>query len=277
VTPQGHRRRRTSPAECHAFNAIWWAPALVRASLDHSRAPAGRGDPAGRCDAAAGASRRCALHRGNPNSRPIEPPGEGNQPERHPCVSSLSQRQSSQSPLCFQPRLRPRRSSAARSSRMANVGTAKSTHPRVRPRGDIGDRARKRRAVPRVEGERHHLGKRHRLRRRPRAVGSNVAMCGQAATPLSGGEAGGAPPDSLTQSRQKSLNRFGAKGRMCEKSGVLHRPARSALVEHRVETLAGQRIFGLALGYRTLSTQSPRIRACRHARIRWLHPRRCAR
>jgi hypothetical protein len=35
---------------------------------------------------------------------------------------------------------------------MANAGSRQSTHPRVRPPGDIGDRARKRRAAP-VEGE----------------------------------------------------------------------------------------------------------------------------
>ena len=49
----------------------------------------------------------------------------------------------------------------------------------VRPRGDIGDRARKRRAAPDVEGEerhqlrdRHQLEERHQLRRRPHDVGS---------------------------------------------------------------------------------------------------------
>ena len=55
----------------------------------------------------------------------------------------------------------------------ANAGSRQSTHPRVTPRGGIGDRARKRRAAPDVEGrEPHQLG------RRPRAVSSDMAFRG---------------------------------------------------------------------------------------------------
>jgi hypothetical protein len=55
---------------------------------------------------------------------------------------------------------------------MANAGSRQSTHPRVTPRGDIGDRVRKRRATPDVEGR-----ERHQLRRR-RAVSSDVDTSG---------------------------------------------------------------------------------------------------
>jgi hypothetical protein len=52
---------------------------------------------------------------------------------------------------------------------MADVGMGKSTHPRVRPPGDIGNHVRKGPAVARVEGERNRL-------KRPRAVGPDAAL-----------------------------------------------------------------------------------------------------
>jgi len=52
---------------------------------------------------------------------------------------------------------------------MANVGTVKSIHPRVRLRGDIGDRVRKERAAVVGEQEREHF-------KRPLAVGLDAAV-----------------------------------------------------------------------------------------------------
>jgi hypothetical protein len=70
-----------------------------------------------------------------------------------PCVRLQSPQQPRRSPLCFRRLRLPRRVSAeVRSNRMANVGTVRSIHPRVRRAGDIGDRVQKGRAV--VVGER---------------------------------------------------------------------------------------------------------------------------
>src|SRR6516164_328999 len=59
-----------------------------------------------------------------------------------------------------------------RTSRMANAGSRNGTHPRVRPLGDIGDRARKKRPAPDVVG----VGE--RLKRRRLAVGLDAGSSG---------------------------------------------------------------------------------------------------
>jgi len=133
---------------------------------------------------------------------------------------------------------------------MANVGRGKTTPPRVRPRGDIGHRAQKRRAAPDVEGEerprlgeRHQLGELHRLRRRPHDVGSEWlfgelsyrprSFCGAFLIPV---RAGPFPETASTATPSGPQTRppLPSRGREFLSAGAKGRPGRTISASRRV-------------------------------------------